>query len=407
MDWNLVTSTNNADAAYEVFLKQFIKLYDDCFPLKTIDIKKKSILSPWITKGIMKSSKRKQKLYLKFLKQKTYKNEKRYKNYKNIFERVKQRSKKNYFANLLTKHQNNAKKLWQTIKEAIGKTKIKTNNFPRKMKIENEEIYDPAIIADSFNTYFTNIGSNLAAKIPHSEKHFTEYLNQSEVVMTEKELTSEEFESAFKPLKTNKANGYDDINSNVVKDVYKELTEPLFHICKLSIRSGVFPNKMKIAKVTPLFKSDEADLLKNYRPISVLPTFSKILERIIYNRIYSHIIENNMLYNKQFGFRENCSTDLAILKLAQEIHESFEKHEYTLGVFVDLSKAFDTVDHEILLKKLSFFGINGLNLQWFRSYLSNRKQFISYNNNEKSRMQPIFVEFRRVQYSVHCCFFYM
>ena len=92
------------------------------------------------------------------------------------------------------------------------------------MKIENEEIYDPAIIADSFNTYFTNIGSNLAAKIPHSEKHFTEYLNQSEVVMTEKELTSEEFESAFKTLKTNKANGYDDINSNVVKDVYKELT---------------------------------------------------------------------------------------------------------------------------------------------------------------------------------------
>ena len=92
------------------------------------------------------------------MKQKTYKNEKRYKNYKNIFERIKQRSKKNYFANLLTKHQNNAKKLWQTIKEAIGKTKIKANNFRRKMKIENEEIYDPAIIADSFNTYFTTIG---------------------------------------------------------------------------------------------------------------------------------------------------------------------------------------------------------------------------------------------------------
>ena len=97
-----------------------------------------------------------------------------------------------------------------------------------------------------------------------------------------------------------------------------------------------------------------------------------------------------MLYNKQFGFRQNCSTDLAILKLSQEIHESFEKHEFTLGVFVDLSKAFDTVDHEILLKKLSFFGIKGSHLQWFRSYLSNRKQFISYNNNEKSKMQSIF-----------------
>ena len=118
------------------------------------------------------------------------------------------------------------------MKEAIGKTKIKVNNFPRKIKIDNQEIYEPAVIADSFNTYFTNIGSNLAAKIPHSEKHFTEYLDQAEVEITEKELTFEEFESAFKTLKINKANGFDDVNSNIVKAVQKELTEPLFHICK-------------------------------------------------------------------------------------------------------------------------------------------------------------------------------
>ena len=201
MDWSLVTNTSNADAAYEVFLKQFLKIYDYCFPLKNIEVKRKSILSPWITRGIIKSSKRKQKLYLKFLRSKTYKNEKRYKNYKNTFERIKQRSKKNHFASLLLKHQNDAKKVWQTMKEAIGKTKIKVNNFPRKIKIDNQEIYEPAVIADSFNTYFTNIGSNLAAKIPHSEKHFTEYLDQAEVEITEKELTFEEFESAFKTLK--------------------------------------------------------------------------------------------------------------------------------------------------------------------------------------------------------------
>ena len=136
MDWSLVTNTSNADAAYEVFLQQLLKIYDYCFPLKKIEVKRKSILSPWITRGIIKSSKRKQKLYLKFLRSKTYKNEKRYKNYKNTFERIKQRSKKNHFASLLLKHQNDAKKVWQTMKEAIGKTKIKVNNFPRKIKMD-------------------------------------------------------------------------------------------------------------------------------------------------------------------------------------------------------------------------------------------------------------------------------
>ena len=119
---------------------------------------------------------------------------------------------------------------------------------------------------------------------------------------------------------------------------YDELIIPIYHICNISLKAGIFPNNMKIAKVIPLFKSDAEEKLKNYRPISILPVFSKILERVIYNRIYSHVSENNLLYEKQFGFQKNNSTEYASLQLTNELKESFHDREFTVGVFIDLSK---------------------------------------------------------------------
>ena len=116
--------------------------------------------------------------------------------------------------------------------------------------------------------------------------------------------------------------------------------------------------------------------LRNYRPISVLPCFSKILERIIYNRLYKYLTDNNILYKKQFGFQTRHSTEHAIIQLVDQINSNFEKDQYTLGVFIDLSKAFDTVDHKILIAKLENYGMKGINLLWFKSHQENRKQFI-------------------------------
>ena len=175
----------------------------------------------------------------------------------------------------------------------------------------------------------------------------------------------------------------------MVKMSYKELVIPLFHICKNSMKLGIFPDEMKIAKIKPLFKAGERDIVSNYRPISILPVFSKLLERIMYNRVYAHVTSNSLLYMKQFGFQSQNSTEYAILQLAKEIYESFGKQEYTLGVFVDLSKAFDTVNHNILLMKLEYFGLKNEHINWFKSYLSNRQQFVSYDNNKQSSNKNI------------------
>ena len=162
---------------------------------------------------------------------------------------------------------------------------------------------------------------------------------------------------------------------------------------------------MKIAKVSPIFKGGNNLQAENYRPISVLPVFSKILEKIMYNRVYNYFVENKLLFPKQSGFQINTSTEHAILELVRNITKSFEKNEYVLGVFIDLKKAFDTVNHEILLHKLKLYGIHGTCLEWFKSCLSNRNQFIVYNvynNIKKSVYLDILCGVPRNPSCAHC-----
>ena len=205
------------------------------------------------------------------------------------------------------------------------------------------------------------------------------------------ELKFDEFEEEFKSLKWNKAAGFDDLSSNIITDAHDSLKYILLHVFKVSIQQRIFPESLKIAKVTRIFKSDDKENVSNYRLISILPVFSKVLERTMYNRVDNHLDFKDFLYEKQFGFEKNNSTEDVILQLTRYITGSFEKGEYTLGVFIDLSKAFDNVHHQSLIKKLQYYGIDGPALKWFKNYLSNRKQYISSQHASENYLDIIAV----------------
>jgi hypothetical protein len=172
-------------------------------------------------------------------------------------------------------------------------------------------------------------------------------------------------------------NGLDMI---MVKNISKVIADPFAEICNKSFEQGIFPDKLKVAKIVPLSKSGDPQVYTNYRPVSLLPQFSKILEKLFNKRLMGFVDKNEILYNGQYGFRKKHSTSLALLDLVEELTSAIDSKKVTIGVFIDLKKAFDTIDHKILLNKLKLYGIRGTALAWLSSYLTNRFQFVQYNN---------------------------
>ena len=184
----------------------------------------------------------------------------------------------------------------------MGKCKVNSNRFPKSINVNGKSIKKNSRIAEEFNKYFTNVGPNLASKIQNTSKTFEDFLFPVQKNMEYKDLTFEEFEKAFNSVKHNKAAGHDDIDSNVKIKIYDEISYPLFMIFHNSLNEGIFPEQLKVAKVSPIFKVGNIKEIGNYQPISVLPIFSKVLERILFNRTYQYFKENVMFFPKQFGF---------------------------------------------------------------------------------------------------------
>ena len=178
---------------------------------------------------------------------------------------------------------------------------------------------------------------------------------------------------AFKSLKIHKAPGFDKIDVKVINQIYNHIKKSPIRISGDSMKLRVFPEKLKLAKVTPIFKSGKNKLLTKNRLISVLRSFSKMLERIMYIRLYEYLPKNDLLFDKQLGFRKSHLTEHPLIKLVNIIYDSFNENKCTLGVFIDLSKAYDRVNDNILLKKVRLYGIENSNLKWLTRYLSRRR----------------------------------
>ena len=279
VNWKHLYSLTDANLAYEYFLRTFHGLYNHAFPIKEVSLKLKTVFNPGMTKRLQKSSKRKRNLYDKFLKFKTNENEKKCKAYKSLFKILKEKSKKFYYLRKLDSCKQNMKKTWDTIKEVIGKIETFKNEILKRMVIDGIETFDQEKIANEFNKYFTEIVLKLASSIPTSSKDFKQFMNVLKTALQKYTLQDEGLEEAFNSLKPNKSPWFDNMSSSVVSFCINGIVNPLRHIFNLSLQTGIFPNRMKNARVPPVFKKDYEFLFTNYRPVSVLPCFSKLIER--------------------------------------------------------------------------------------------------------------------------------
>ena len=384
--WESVYKADNVNRAYNNFIETFTMICDKHAPF--VERRKSSVNTrkPWITRAIKKSIKVKHKLYKKMIVSK-FKDEcvSKYKRYRNLLTTVLRNARRTYYCQLFEAHKEDTGQTWKSINELLGRNKSKSQQIEKISIGENGErgsITTPNEICEAFNDFFVNVGPNLANKIQEEDdmKPFCEYLTRhDEESLVWQRITQSEVKDQLVSLNVKKSFGFDNIPARLLKDAADYIAYPLSYIFNMSLSKGVFPDTMKIAKVTPVYKKGEKDILGNYRPISVLPLLAKVLEKIINKQLLHYFETNNLFYDEQYGFRKNYSTKLSLASLVNVMSKSLDEGKITLGVFIDFRKAFDTINHNILCKKLEYYGVKGLPLQWIRNYLSNRTQFVTYD----------------------------
>ena len=275
----------------------------------------------------------------------------KFKYYRNKINHFLKLSKRRYYNQYFLENSNDIKRVWNGIKQIIH-CKPKASQKAVKIIKNNVELIDPLKIAEAFNTYFSNVGSNLADLIPTVQKSPMSYLkspvDENFFIFP---TTASEIENEISSLKSGKAVGPFSVPISILKILKTVISKSLAMLFNASFSAGIVPAKFKIANVVPVYKKDSQTCLSNYRPISLLSIFNKLLEKLMYNRLLHFLEMKNIFYDKQFGFLAKRSTDQAVLSIIDKIQKAIDEQVFSCGIFLDFSKAFDTVNHAILIKK--------------------------------------------------------
>ena len=386
-------NTENPNSLYELFNNVLQKGIDKYMPTKLVKYNKhKHKKNPWITAGLIKSIKFRDKMYIRLKKTSQdlplYNQLKTNLNtYNSILKKAIREAQKQYYHVSFNKYKNDIKNTWNTIKTIINKSK-NVHKMSDYFLINNTKITDKQIIAGEFNKFFTNIGKTLAENIciPPGRSHL-DYLNEPcNQRLTFKKLLPIDTLKIINNLQSKPSKGHDHVSNVLLKSLKNELIDPLTHILNSSFETGIFPAKLKIAKVLPIFKKGEESLLENYRPISILPSISKVFEKAICNQLNTYFKENNLYHNSQYGFRESHSTEHAVLEVIDKVIFSMDEGDVPLNIYMDLSKAFDTIDHDILIQKLDYYGIKDTSLMLIKDYLTDRQQYVELDDHKSTML---------------------
>ena len=341
---------------------------------------------PWINPKIQRLMKYRDKLLRKLNRKFTENGEYLYKKVRNRVASELRSSKIKYYNFYFTEHKSNMKMLWSGIRSIINIKNKKMFNISQLVQ-NGKVVQDPKQIAQIFNNFFINVAAQTDSDIPRTRKSPLDYLGcKLEHSFFLSPTDSAEIESIIFQLKTGKAVGPYSIPCNLLKMLNSSISPMLAILINESFQMGVFPDKLKVAKVITLHKKGATDNTSNYRPISLVSTFSKIFEKIMHKSLYDFLEVNKILHSLQFGFRQKHSTSHTLISMTEKIRNSIDNGNNGCGIFIDLKKAFDTVNHSILLKKLDHYSIRGAPHEWFVSYLSNRKQYVSVNGHASDEL---------------------
>ena len=387
-------------SVFNIHLDKACKLEQPRFSKRTAKEK------PWITSGLITSINRKHELYDLWKKAEKVncqsesnldcrcetcteivRSREEFRDHRRLLNYLVNCAKRKYHGNKIQECAGDSKKTWQIINELRGK---KRRQIKPNFIIDNERVKNRRIIANEFNKYFASIASNLNEVYSSDQVRisslpsFTDYLPKSESSSIYlRECDHDEIMKIINELTNGKSS---DIPIHVIKKASRTISPFLVKYFNECLTNGYFPDELKTGRISPIYKKENEQLLENYRPVSTLPVFGKILEKLIYVRFYSFFISKGIIHENQYGFRKGHSTSHALNYSVEHVQSLIRKKQHVLGIFIDLSKAFDTIDHRKLITKLNNYGIRGNALRLIESYLSNRKQFVTVLDTESDQL---------------------
>ena len=377
--------SEDVNSYYNGLLSLIKSTATECFTSPPRKKKRHIFKIPWLTPDLANACRLKNLLYKRFQHDRSNTFYEEYKRFRNNLTSELRKSRKSFIGQQLNQFRSDSRKVWQILNNLTARKQQHSDNGVAAITLPNGTVStkEPEV-ADCLNNYFANIGSDIAKSLPNTDirtyqQYLTNFIDSSFNITP---VTEADILKTYKSLRSSNAIDIDGLTKRIFDSIFDLLLPHITKIVNLSFITGTFPAKMKVAKVTPIFKAGDRKCPANYRPISILPFFSKILEKTFNDKLLNFLIGKDIINPAQYGFIHGRSTVLAAVDLLETIGEALKNKQNTIAVSLDLTKAFDSLNHTILLDKLHHYGIRGLPLGWLTSYLASRSQITALCNGK-------------------------
>ena len=372
LDWNECLNSDDIVTAWSTWKVNFLRVCDKHTPLVTRRVRGNK--TKWVTDEYISLTHLRDRLKKRAEKQNTNSIWSQYRSVRNYVNNLRTTLKSRYYHDSVIENQRNHKQLWNVLKE-LNPGKKDNRSKISGLKVNDNVDTDKEHIANELNGFFVSIGASINSKQTVNSSNMKDYIPDLPACNFEFTEVNEEYVlKELKKLQTGKATGFDMVSAQLLKAAAPVICKHLTYLFNLSLISSELPSDWKQAKVSPIHKGGDRTDKNNYRPISVISVVMKILERIVHDQLQQHFVKYNLLAPQQSGFRKGHSTDTVLSYFSDYLLKHMDQGNLTGVVFLDFRKAFDSVNHHVLLQKLQMYGVRGAALVWFKNYLEDRKQ---------------------------------